>query len=595
MPSKIRVLDEKTINKIAAGEVIENSASCVKELVENALDAGAKKIEVEILAGGRNKLIVRDDGCGMNVDDAVLALERHATSKLSVIEDMDSLSSMGFRGEALASMASVSKLLLKTSEGKEGFEVQCHGGKLLYSGVCAHKKGTSIELKSLFYNVPARRAFQKSIAQDIGEVNKTLIHLCLAYPEVGFRLISDHELLWETQPLRTGQKRFEVLFDRLKQFYGKELADHFIPIQTKEGPLDIQGWLGPLTETRSNRSGQLFFLNRRVIHSKLLSLALESGYGTRLTPKRFPFAFLFLSIDPKLIDVNVHPQKKEVRFSHPLDIKNWITKAVDRTLSYGIQAPIHAENSQQKSSLSKETFDQPLIFEKPSTFTPLTNTQVKMRPVNFSTKKDTWVVLPHIVGIFDRYFIVEAKSCNAALSLPQKKLDGLLLIDQRRAKERVFYDYLLETPSKDIEVQNLLFAETLEFSFSESKLLNHYQETLNRLGIGVRNMKGTSYIVDALPAQLETSDVKNILVQILEDLEVFGLEICVEEEVKKRCALALTKALQFEKKIDCQEQALALMQKLIKSKEPWISPKGKAIIKCLDQDDLSKLFNRTEK
>lgn len=590
MPSKIRVLDERTINKIAAGEVIENSASCVKELVENALDAKAKKIEVEILAGGRNKISVCDDGLGMNADDALLSLQRHATSKLSQIEDMQTLVSMGFRGEALASMGSVSKLTLKTSEGDQGFEVHCFGGKLTYSGVCAHKKGTTIELKSLFYNVPARRAFQKSIQQDIQDVQKCLMQLSLAYPSVSFRLTSDHEVLWQTQG--AFQKPFEEIAQRLKKFYPKELTEHLIPIDFQEGPLEIKGWLGPLAQTRPNRTGQLFFLNHRCIQSKLLSFAVEAGYGTRLAPKRFPFAFLFLSIDPKWVDVNVHPQKKEVRFSHPFELKDGVTKAVDQALSQKLLvAQLPRETDFEVETLAIET--KPLL-SKPF-FKPLEHSKIQTRSMPLSTKKEPWIVLPHLIGFYDRYFFVEAKSCQEVLALPHKALDGILLIDQRRAKERILYDYLLESKQSEIEMQQLLFAQTLEFSLAESLLLKHYQEGLNRLGVGIRPLTGNTFLIDALPAQLEVSDVKAILLKILEDLEIFGMDVSLEEEVQKKCALAMTKAIQFEKKIEGHEQAIALLQKLFQTKEPWISPKGKAIIKCWDQDDLSKLFNRTEK
>jgi len=281
MPSVIRVLDEKTINKIAAGEVIENSASCVKELIENALDAKANSIEIHIIAGGRKKIEVIDNGAGMSPDDALLALERHATSKLKKIEDMNTLVSMGFRGEALPSISSISKMNITTSDGTQATEIKVSGGQLLKHEVTSRPKGTTIEVCSLFFNVPARGEFQKSVSYDIQEVTKVITHQALAHPHIGFRFVSDQKEVFNL----IGQSSLNFLDTtryRIQELYGEELATSLIAIDEKIEDLEVKGFISDTQTTRPNRLGQHFYINGRCVQSKLISWSLQEGYSTRL-------------------------------------------------------------------------------------------------------------------------------------------------------------------------------------------------------------------------------------------------------------------------------------------------------------------------
>lgn len=595
MPSKIRVLDETTINKIAAGEVIGNSASCVKELIENAIDAKASFITVEVVAGGRSSLIIQDDGEGMNPDDAVLALERHATSKLRSIRDMDSLSSMGFRGEALASIGSISKLSLKTSTSSMGTEVIMHGGKLLESKPCAQKKGTRIEVGSLFYNVPARKAFQRSIHQDTQQITQLVMHLALAHVDISFRLVVDHKEVFCVYA-NSSESKLDVLKQRIGVFYGKEWAQSLIPIEQKSSFLSVWGFLGPLNQTRPNHSRQFFYINQRLIQSKLLQTAIDEGYSTRLPPSRFASAFLFLSLDPKEVDVNVHPQKKEVRFQKSLEIKQKLSSLVDKALSAHLFKEASAFIETKSSEPLKEHIEpSKFVFSKSDAYPKQVEIQSIEKPASSLSESILFEKPPQILGIFDRYLFVSAKSCDSYLSHTHKRLDGFLLIDQKAAKERLMYDYLLEKESQNIEIQNLLLAETCEFSPPEAALLDQHLNTLNAMGVSIRSLKGTTFMIDGLPAKLNTSDAKNILSLILEDLEQFGFQNSKQTSYQEILAKALASCVKYEKKIECPKEAEVLIQKLLKSKNPWVSPKGKAIIKSWDQNELTKLFLTAEK
>lgn len=592
MPSIIRVLDEKTINKIAAGEVIENSASCVKELIENALDAKANSIEIRIIAGGRKKIEVIDNGVGMSPDDALLALERHATSKLKKIEDMNTLVSMGFRGEALPSISSISKMNVITSDGTQATEIKVSGGQLLKNEVTSRPQGTTIEVHSLFFNVPARGEFQKSVSYDIQEVTRVITHQALAHPQIGFRFVSDQKEVFNL----IGQPSLNFLDTtryRIQELYGEELATSLIAVDEKIEDLEVKGFISDTQTTRPNRLGQHFYINGRCVQSKLLSWSLQEGYSTRLPQKRFPLAFLFIEMTPHLVDVNVHPQKREVRFKDPFTLKQELSKMVDRAL----QMKPYAVQEEQAVSVEEPAKEEHVFEfkEKPqpsgsSIYDQVHKIKILEKEPIFSKQELTLELTPFITGIFDVYLFVEAKSCQSALNLPQKHLDGILMIHQKRAKERILFEHLMRKDHQ-VAVQSLLLPETLDFSPTDALIINNCLSLFNQLGISIRSLRGNTFIIDGLPAILQTTDAKNIMEKVLEDIRSFGFHGVLSAEKGKLLAKAIAKSVNFEKKIKDLHEAQALVQKLLKSEDPLTSPKGKTIIKVLDQNDLSKLLN----
>lgn len=596
MPSIIRLLDDKTINKIAAGEVIENSASCVKELMENAIDASSTSIEVRIVAGGRKKIEVIDNGIGMNSQDALLSLERHATSKLKTIEDMDVLSSMGFRGEALPSIASISKLRLTSSDGNGASEVTVHGGRLIGQSVISRVKGTTVEVDSLFFNVPARREFQKSISHDVNEVTRVIIHMALAHSECGFRFISDQKEIFHL----IGQPNLgflETTRYRIQELYGEELANSLIEVNQELVGYKVRGFISQISSTRPNRLGQHFYVNGRHIESKLISWAIEEGYSTRLPQKRYPLAFLFIEMNPSWVDVNVHPQKKEVRFKDSFSLKKSISQIVNEALQHSVekregrecvtpQLPDRkVEVPQKEAFFQKEPF-----FSGASVFDQVHKIKILEKPVAFSKQEEGLDFVPFLVGLFEDYLFVQAKSCRSKLDLPQHHLDGILVVHQRRAKERLAFDHLWRHKER-VAVQNLLLPETFEFSRTDFKLIQGLLSPLNELGISIRFMGGSSFIVDGLPAILNTTDAKNLMEQLVEEIRAFGFHHEITEEKKKLLAKSIAKSVKLEKKVESVIEGESLLVKLFKSEDPLITPRGKPIIKVFDKNDLSKLFN----
>ena len=308
MANKIYILDESTINQIAAGEVIERPAMVLKELLENAIDAGAEKIEIHLANGGRQKIQAIDDGEGMDREDALLALERHATSKIRVLDDLYRSSYLGFRGEALPSIAAVSRLTLQTAKtaGVPGTRIVVEGGKIITCEEVGAPKGTSVTVENLFYNT-AWLKFLKSIPAELTQIKETVTSIALGYPEIGFRLIHRGSELLATM-------KGSSLDDRIKQVFNMEIYRQLVPVEGSYGPLRIKGFAGRPPIARANRAQQYFFLNRRVFRSRLIASAAEKAYGTLLPVARFPFLLLYLDLPMDQVDINVHPNKMEVRF-----------------------------------------------------------------------------------------------------------------------------------------------------------------------------------------------------------------------------------------------------------------------------------------
>lgn len=353
--NRIRLLSEQVANQIAAGEVIERPASVVKELVENALDAGARQISVDIQAGGRACIRVMDDGMGMNRDDALLCLERHATSKIRTAHDLTEIQTMGFRGEALPSIASVSRFTLSTRErdaaSPEGSQVIVHGGKIVDVKSTGHAPGTTVEVRQLFYNLPARRKFLRSEETERTHVQHYLTLAALAHPEVGFTLQQDQRLIWQLPPAPAGQHPLEAVYHRLRSLLGgesrllsvnesgtlqqpprSEAGDELDDSTTPSLDVRVWGYIGAPGVSRATRQDQHLFVNRRPVEHRGLNYALLEGYHTSLMKGRYPVCCLFIEIDPGEVDVNVHPTKKEIKFRNEGVVRNQVTRAIRETL-----------------------------------------------------------------------------------------------------------------------------------------------------------------------------------------------------------------------------------------------------------------------
>src|SRR6266403_926346 len=368
--NRIRLLPEQVANQIAAGEVIERPSSVVKELVENSLDAKAERVAVEIQAGGRSLIRVSDDGTGMSRDDALLCLERHATSKIQRAEDLAAISTMGFRGEALPSIASVSRFTLTTrerdSQSPEGTQVVISGGKILEVKAAGCAPGTTIEVRQLFYNLPARRKFLRTEETEFAHIHHYLTLVGLAYPEVAFTFLKDGRQVWQLPAVKTGKdlaSRLSGLRERLRALYGNEQnllpVDFSAEMSSPEDfsaasddpqpstPFRLWGFMGSPGVSRSNREDQHIFVNRRPVENRGLNFALLEGYHTALMKGRYPVCCLFLEIDPGAVDVNIHPAKREVKFHNERAVRQRVSEAVRQTLLRYHSAPISGATESQ--------------------------------------------------------------------------------------------------------------------------------------------------------------------------------------------------------------------------------------------------------
>lgn len=504
MKQKILRLPASVVNQIAAGEVVENPASIVKELIENSLDAGAKRISVDIVAGGQQLIRVEDDGCGMSPDDALLSLERHATSKIQTVEDLQELATMGFRGEALAAISSVSHFELKTSDGT-GTRVLAEGGKVVAVEPCARNRGTTIEVRSLFYNVPARKKFQKSQSANSSQVTKIVEILALAHPEVAF-VLNGKEFAPSSQKVRIE----EILGEHEHEVKGK----------------GISGFVAAPGKAMATRTGQYLFINKRPIFSPLLSKAVKEAFGTRIAEHAYPRFVLFLDIAPDMVDVNVHPQKREVRFRDEGAIFRLVQHAVESTFS------------------PQNVFSEPISFDLPPAFSFAESVPTP----TYQEEELDFVFAERPLGVFGTYLILQR--------------ERLILVDLRAAHARVLFDSL--KVEKGLS-QALIWPLEIRLEPGETG------EGLHELGIECRVLKRT-LVVDALPPTLEAADFPTFFAEWREGkkMEQVTTEFC--RKVKKSYSL---------------DQAMALWRQ---AKGCLYDPLGNVIAVEVAEEDLAKLM-----
>jgi DNA mismatch repair protein MutL len=502
MDKTIQVLSEVTINQIAAGEVIENPASVIKELFENACDARARRIEIEVQGGGFVLLQVSDDGSGMGPDDARACLQRHATSKIRAAEDLFLLRTMGFRGEALASIAAVSKLQITTAlEGCEGIALSVEGGRIVDQRPSWRAQGTCMEVRSLFYTVPARKKFQKSQTASSAEITKMVTVLALAHPEVGVRLTAQNREIFCLPPATLETRSNALLGSSFEKTHALACGDK---------GWSVQGLLVGPQETRMNRSGQYLFVNQRPVVCPPLSFAVRDGYGTRLSMDRHPLFVLHVTIDPALIDVNVHPQKKEIRLRDETHLKQGLRTAVAAALG--------------QRSVVVPAVDLPDFA--PSSFSHYEAPAFPLRMEERSFRKDE----PRAIGLYDKWLLIDAA-------------ERILFVDLPAAQAYLFTEHMHSDP--------VLQAVLVPYTFSCAKAEAHYLmqklEALRLCGVQMRAAGEAAFIIDALHPQLDEDDMSRI-VQALLDEEMPLQAICRAVRRRKR-VYALHEAMQLFKQL----------------------------------------------
>jgi DNA mismatch repair protein MutL len=572
MTSKIRVLSEQTINQIAAGEVIENPSSVVKELVENSIDAGATDICVEITGGGRQLIRITDNGWGMNADDAVLCLERHATSKIRETDDIHQVLSMGFRGEAIPSIASISKFMIITCpQGADvGTMVIVDGGRLVQCSPAARSPGTTIEVKQLFFNVPVRKKFQRSPAYDQNEILKMLTLIALGHPNIKFQLIGNHTTL-----LNTTQSDFS---GRVADVLGPEFVASCTSIDVQQADFHLKGLIGLPGFTRHNRTGQYLFINQRAIQSPLISYAVRDGYGTALPTTRHPIYVLHLTLPSQLVDVNVHPQKKEVRLRHEQELKEFVIRSIEKNLTIEIEnetAPVPSFTFEHIPFASEEAVvtNKPVFtynFPKQAYLSPAPI--VAETPVLFEAQPVKPAI--KILATIPNYILIE-------------KANGFGVIDQRAAHARILFEKMSQdTPSA---TQMLLIPHMLQTTPVETNLLKQNLEFIEKMGIKIHESGPNVFLIEAVPQFLSEANLNDLFSDLLSGF-VDGKWV-EKERLKQVASSASRSALSANKRLTIME-AQSLVNQLFDCEQSAFCPKGKPTMVHLDQEDLSKLFQR---
>lgn len=565
MTSKIHLLSNETINQIAAGEVVEGPSSVVKELVENAIDAGATRVTIEIKGGGHLLIRIVDDGCGMSLEDAKMSLQRHATSKICHVDDLSRLSSMGFRGEALASIASISKLRLVTSlDGDQAFEVVSHGGGEIVASATSRTKGTTFEIGSLFYNTPARRKFQKSASRSSAEIMKCVTKLSLAHKGVAFELISQDITLLKTtnDPNR-----------RIEEALGSEFSKDVREVFFEEEQHFIKGIVGTPLKTRQNRSGQYLFVNERPIYSPLVADTVKDAFGTRIASRDFPIFVLWMKLPSDLIDVNVHPQKHTIRFQNEEMIRHYVIKAVQSAL-LGEEVVVLPKFEAMPKTLQ----------EKPARYTPVSKpSPVKIPKESLFVSRE---IEPQfeVLGFVDSYAIIEQIAGISVLG------DGksMVFLDLIQMQSRLVFDDVLKRlqNQSQVAIQSLLFAETIELSPVEAEIVLENLSLLKTIGFEIRPGKGGAFFIEGIAPMYVAASAKEVVQKLVQEMKV---------EVNFEKMAYLVAGSLSSKKIYAKLEVKAMVSQLLKSLDPEFSPSGKRIFLSIDKITLDQIFSKTQK
>jgi len=619
-------LPDIVANKISAGEVVQRPASVVKELIENCIDAGADKITVSIKDAGKELIRIVDNGAGMLREDALLCVERFATSKITGVEDLDTLQSLGFRGEALASISSVSHFELKTRTAKEllGLRLRYEGGILSEESEVQGEPGTTISVRNLFYNVPARRKFLKSNATEYQHIFEIVKSFALAYPEIEWRMYSDDEELFH---LKTPD-----ILERLNVFYGDDFSASMIELSEENDYLSIRGFLGKPVMQKRRKLDQYFFINRRLVQNRMLSQAVQQAYGDLLVERQTPFVLLFIGIDPSRVDVNVHPAKLEIRFDDERSVRNMFYPVLKRSIqlqdfSPDIQARENDEFSPaptQEISFRKlafqdipnrsmstrdlyanyragafddPSFSRPSALKQEDMFSPQSASEYLLPDRELREGDDVLSSLllsrlsedeavpnpqetePKIWQLHNKYLICQIRT-------------GLMIIDQHVAHERVLYERAVDVMSQNVpNSQQLLFPQKVEFRPWEFEVFEEIREDLNRLGFNLRMFGKQTVMIEGVPQDVKPGTEVTILQDMIAEYQDNASRLKLDKRDNLAKSYSCRNAIMAGQKLSLEEMR-TLIDNLFATREPYSCPHGRPVIIKLSLDQLDRMFGR---
>lgn len=595
--NKIHILHENVSNKIAAGEVVERPASVVKELVENSIDAGATSITVEIKDGGISYIRVVDNGTGMDTEDAKVSFIRHATSKIQDEKDLNNIITLGFRGEALASIASVSEVSMftKLKDNNYGTKIDIVGGEYKFVGNAGCPDGTVIIIRNLFYNTPARLKFLKKESREAAIISEMVNKLALSRSDISFKFINNEKLMFNTP----GDNELK---NTVLALYGRDVYDSLIKISYKGNILSISGFIGNSDAARSNRSFQTFFVNNRYIKNKMLSTAVDSAYKTFLTNNKFPFCIIYISIYPDLVDVNVHPTKAEVRFQDEREVFSAIFNTVRNGLTGEILIPdTHKDKmffKTEQQSLLSNSYDESPIFNKPSYKNPI-NDDLKIAEDNIHTK--TYETIDD-VRVSSSEFLKEAEvknllpplviigQCHLTYILAQGP-DSLYIIDQHAAHERIMYEKYKDSYESDgIQSQSLISPIIVDLSPQEICTIKDNIEVILKLGFDIEIFGNNSVILRSVPVIFGEPQLKKLFLEVIDlmDMSSPSEKNSIDSMLY---TMACKSAVKANDKLSIMEME-EILSMLRKTANPYNCPHGRPTIIKLTKSELEKKFKR---
>ncbi|MGD9899024.1 MAG: DNA mismatch repair endonuclease MutL [Calditrichaceae bacterium] len=596
--NKIKILPENLANKIAAGEVVERPASVVKELVENAIDSGATKISIIIESGGKKLIQIIDNGSGMSASDLTLAFERHATSKIQNETDLGHILTLGFRGEALPSIASVSQIEIKTRRKEDGMGsvFTLNGGRDGQMKKIAANIGTGISVKNLFFNTPARRNFLRADSTENQQILIVLKRFFLAYPDIAFDVTIDDKQMFD---LKNG-----MIDQRVKEIFGEQIFPGLIPLSASVGGIELTGFISRPDVVRRSRGNQHLYLNGRPIQDKSLNHAVFQGYSNLISPGEYPIYVLFLELDPGMVDVNVHPTKMEVRFSNDRSLYYFFMSTVKNALNKEGVIPEMSEGltgsavqkSLQSTSFSAENKPRDIIDElktKNRSMARYSGEQLSLTYFKPDVKKDdderktNWVpdniALDNVDVIFwqihRRYIVSEIKS-------------GLVIIDQHVAHERILFERIMHVLREGGQSfgQKLLFPQKITLAYDDFLVFKDIYQVLNKIGFSIKVFSGTSIVIEAMPADVKVGRESQILLDIIDYYRNEPLRDFDQYE-KIGAAYACKNAIKSGEILSKVEMH-NMVDQLFACETPFFCPHGRPVIITIDTEELDRKFKR---
>ena len=593
---KIKQLDEILANKIAAGEVIERPANVVKELVENSIDASSSKIDIIIEEGGMNLIEIVDDGLGMDQEDAKLCFSRHATSKITNDQDLFCIQTLGFRGEAIPSIASISHFELKTSDGQSGSTVVYEFGKFIEQKQSDLKRGTKITVTKLFQNVPARLKYVKSVNAEFAHIQNYVERLSLSHPDISFTLMHNGKVTYKTNG--NGQ-----LLEVIHQIYGLSVVKNMLNLKVENDEFEVEGYIGKIEINRASKNHIVTLVNHRIVKNQIAIDAINQAYRKYLADNRYPIAIINIEIDPYLVDVNVHPSKLEVKFSKESELKQLIFDGVSKTLE-GVNLTYQAKEEKQVFKPQLDQLDLEIDFRQevpPLQVQPIERTM----PSYIYEEKEEYQASSINQEISEQKIVEEIK--ETPLKEMKKKIfvkaqihgtyivgedgEGMYLIDQHAAQERINYEYFLEKYSHpDMTMRDLLVPITVEYPLSECMIIEERKELLKEVGIYLDPF-GNGFIIKQLPMWMNQINehlfIEDMIQQVLKDNKIDLLSLQEHAIATLSCKASLKGNSHLS-----IESMQTIVDNLMRCDNPYVCPHGRPTTIHYSAYDLEKLFKR---